>query len=241
MKTVVDLVTNLKTYFTGKDTDAKQAVEAVIAPVETDATSASKDYSVGEQLILNDTLNDVTATITAGDALTVGTNISAADPVTEQIADVSTAAAGKASKDVIDTDYETIGSAALYSHTTGTIFYATDGKVYSATSDIAAGDTLTVGTNCALDNMVDSVNDLQGSVSSLNSAIQNKTTPLSATLAAGATSVTISNARITTNSTILPVSETYGLAPTNITVTTGQAVLTFEAQQNAENVGILVF
>ena len=78
MKTVVDLVTTLKSYFIGKDTTAKQAVESTIAAVETDATSASKGYSVGEQLYLEDILYNVTASITAGDPLTVGTNIAVA-------------------------------------------------------------------------------------------------------------------------------------------------------------------
>ena len=74
-------------------------------------------------------------------------------------------------------------------------------------------------------------------IDSVNSAL----TPLTATLSQGATSVTISSTRIKTTSTILPVAETFGLAPTNIVVTNGQAVLTFDAQASAENVGILVF
>lgn len=85
MKTVVDLVTALKTYFLGKDTAAKQAVESNIAPVETDASSASKAYAVGEQLILNDVLYDVTASISISDALVVGTNIAVANDLSTQI------------------------------------------------------------------------------------------------------------------------------------------------------------
>jgi len=85
MKTVVDLVTSLKTYFLGKDTDAKQAVEANIATVETDATSASKGYAVGDQLILEDVMYDVTTSISQGDALVVGTNISVASSITTQL------------------------------------------------------------------------------------------------------------------------------------------------------------
>lgn len=167
MKTVVDLTTALKTYFTGKDTDAKQAVEAVIAPVETNATSASKGYTVGEQLILNDTLYDVTATITASDALVVGTNIAAADSITDQLATALSSISGKADNAIIDTDLETIGSAAINPHADGTVFFATNGRIYKATTDIAASDTLTVGTNCALDTVIDLFN-------SLNSAIANK-------------------------------------------------------------------
>lgn len=79
MKTIVNVVENLlKPYVDNKDTAAKQAVESNIAPVEADATSASESYSEGEQLVLNDILYDVTASITAGDPLTVGVNISAA-------------------------------------------------------------------------------------------------------------------------------------------------------------------
>lgn len=85
MKTVVDLVTSLKTYFIGKDTAAKQAVEATIAPVESDASSSAAAYSVGDQLILNDILYDVTASISISDALVVGTNIAAANDLSTQI------------------------------------------------------------------------------------------------------------------------------------------------------------
>lgn len=85
MKTVVDLVTALKTYFLGKDKAAKQAVESNIAPVEVDASSSAADYSVGDQLILNDILYDVTASISINDALVVGTNIDVADNIVTQI------------------------------------------------------------------------------------------------------------------------------------------------------------
>jgi hypothetical protein len=85
MKTIVQLVTELKTYFLGKDTAAKQAVEANIAPVETDASAASQGYSVGAQLFLGDVLYDVTAPIAQNDALVVNTNIKAADKVSSDI------------------------------------------------------------------------------------------------------------------------------------------------------------
>lgn len=87
MKTVIDLVSELKTYFLGKDTAAKQAVEANIAPVETDASSSAAAYSVGDQLILNDILYDVTASISISDALVVGTNIDAANDLSTQLGD----------------------------------------------------------------------------------------------------------------------------------------------------------
>ena len=88
MKNIVQLVQNLlKPYIDRKD----RATQANIAPVETDATSASKAYSVGAQLILSDVLYDVTAPIAQNDALTVGTNIAAADDLETQIASVNSA------------------------------------------------------------------------------------------------------------------------------------------------------
>lgn len=89
MKTIVQLVSELKDYFLEKDTSVKQAVESNIAPVETDASSASKAYAVGQQLVLNDILYNVTAPISAEDALVVGTNISASNDLTTQIGDAN--------------------------------------------------------------------------------------------------------------------------------------------------------
>lgn len=85
MKTIVQLVSELKTYFTRKDTASRQIVEANIAPVEADATSSAAPYSIGDQLILNDILYKATAAIAIGDALTVGTNIAFADDIVTQL------------------------------------------------------------------------------------------------------------------------------------------------------------
>lgn len=85
MKTIVDLVEEQKEYLLEKDTAAKQAVEANIAPVEADPSSASRAYVVGEQLFLNDVLYDVTSPISVGDAIAVGTNITAANKLSSDI------------------------------------------------------------------------------------------------------------------------------------------------------------
>lgn len=85
MKTIVQLVEELKEYLLEKDTAAKQAVESNIAPVEADASSASRAYVVGEQLFLNDVLYDVTSPISVGDAIAVGTNITAANKLSADI------------------------------------------------------------------------------------------------------------------------------------------------------------
>lgn len=60
------------------------AAEDIIAPVEASTTS-TRQYAVGKQLILNDTLYTVTSAINIGDTLAVGTNISASDTLVEQL------------------------------------------------------------------------------------------------------------------------------------------------------------
>ncbi len=82
MKSITQVVENLiKPYIDSHD----RAAEAIIAPVETDATGASDDYAVGKQLILNNVLYDVIAPITTGDALVVNTNIKEANKVSSDI------------------------------------------------------------------------------------------------------------------------------------------------------------
>lgn len=97
---------DIVTQMAGNKTSAENAIAAtnaavtatqqMLAPVETDATSASDSYAVGDQLILGGVLYDVTAAITAGDALTVGTNIAAADDVTDQLSTLNSALTNEA-------------------------------------------------------------------------------------------------------------------------------------------------
>ena len=58
------------------------------------------------------------------------------------------------------------------------------------------------------------------------------------TLTAGETSITFSDNSILSTSTIDIYTDTFGVNPTGITVSTGSVVLTFEAQQ--ANVGVKV-
>ena len=85
MKSITQVVQNLlKPYIDNHD----NAVAANFAPVETDATSASQDYVIGDELVLDGVLYDVTAPITTGDALATtgaGANITAADKTSTQI------------------------------------------------------------------------------------------------------------------------------------------------------------
>lgn len=64
------------------------ATDNMIAPTETNASSSSAAYAVGDQLILNNVLYTVTTAITIGDALVSGTggNIEASDSLTDQLA-----------------------------------------------------------------------------------------------------------------------------------------------------------
>lgn len=65
-------------------------------------------------------------------------------------------------------------------------------------------------------------------------------TVLTATLSAGSTSLTFSNAAITTTAMYDVYADKYGLTPTDITITTGQAVLTFEAQSVNVSVKLVI-
>lgn len=65
-------------------------------------------------------------------------------------------------------------------------------------------------------------------------------TDLVGTLSAGATSVSIQNAVITSASTIDIYTDVFGVNPTNIAVQTGQVDLTFESQASAVGVKVRV-
>ena len=60
------------------------------------------------------------------------------------------------------------------------------------------------------------------------------------TLEAGETTVTFTNNAITTNSTLDIYTDTFGVNPTNVTVSTGEIVLTFSAQANDLGVKVRV-
>ena len=63
---------------------------------------------------------------------------------------------------------------------------------------------------------------------------------LTGALAAGSTSLTLSNSLITTDSTIDIYTSTYGVNPASVTLSAGKVVLTFEAQSAALNVKVEV-
>ena len=98
----------------------------------------------------------------------------------------------------------------------------------ASTSQIAgkvAENTTYVNLQTTSKNIVGAVNEVNGAW-------------LSGTLTAGQTSLTLSDASITTSSTIDYYTDKFGVSPTNVVVTTGQIVLTFPAQ--ASDLGVKV-
>lgn len=65
-------------------------------------------------------------------------------------------------------------------------------------------------------------------------------TDITGTLSAGQTSLTLQNAAITESSTIDYYTDIFGVSPTNVVVTNGQIVLTFEAQSSDLGVKVRV-
>lgn len=138
MKTIVQLVSELKDYLIDKDTAAKQAVESNLAPVEADASSASKAYAVGQQLVLNDILYNVTAAISAEDALVVGTNIAASDDLTTQIQNANSRIGAVTSQTLA----ANVTSVSFSVPTSGNYlidFWASDGSNYTAIDTSVSG------------------------------------------------------------------------------------------------------
>lgn len=121
---------------------------------------------------------------------------------------------------------------AASAHAVGTLFYL-DGNLVRTTTAIAVGDTIALNTN-----VVDA-----GDIATLLNEKEKAPTVLTGTLAANATTVTFQDASITTNSDIrvMVPTDKYPFAPTSISVTTGQAVLTFEAQESAVNIKLKVW
>ena len=91
---------------------------------------------------------------------------------------------------------------------------------------------------------VDNTSDLNKPISTATqtalNAKENASTVLTSTLSARNTSLTFSNAAITTTSMYDVYADKYGLTPTNISITTGQAVLTFEAQSSNVSIKLVI-
>ena len=64
---------------------------------------------------------------------------------------------------------------------------------------------------------------------------------LSGTLTTGTTSLTISDASITTSSTVDIFADVYGVSPESVTVATGSITMTFEARESDLSVKVRVY
>lgn len=104
-------------------------------------------------------------------------------------------------------------------------------------------DPAAVATLGDINELQDQINTLNQNVSAHNSQINTlnqKATITKATLAAGATSITISDSRITTDSILSFYTSKYGVNPTAVSVTAGSVTLTFKAQSATMEVGVRV-
>lgn len=228
MKTIVQLVSELKDYFLNKDTEAKQAVEANIAPVEINALSSSSAYAVGAQLILNDVLYDVTSSISVGDAITVGTNVIPASKLSANI---------KSKQDQIEVSTMPTASASnvgkVYIYIGATTSSFTSGHSYQSTlesgsyvwKDVSGGspsaeDVSYDGTSSDLE-----ATNVQGAIDELHNNIGSV---VSAELQASITTVSFNVP--TTGNHLIDFWISDGSAYTQIdTSTSGRVTLTFNA------------
>lgn len=138
---IVDLVTEINTKFARK-TAVADVVDTIenIAPIESSPSTSA--YAVGDQLIFNKVLYNVTTAISIGDALAVGTNIALADTVTEQITDKENAPVELSATLAIGATTLTFTNAAITN--TAKIDVYTDTYTVSPTDITQSGTTLTL-------------------------------------------------------------------------------------------------
>ena len=165
-----------KTVTSGGVYSADKATREMIAPVEENAVS-SAPYAIGEQLIFNGVLCEATSAISIGDTLAMGTNLSTANKITNRDSTptanstklVTSGGVYSADNQIRENIANVEGATSAHPYTVGKqlIF---NGLLCKATSAIAVGDTLAVGTNLALsDNVVEQIYSLnQGLTNSLN-------------------------------------------------------------------------
>lgn len=127
-----------------RDLDAR---EVIIAPVEP-TNIASSNYAIGRRLILNKVLYRVTATITAGQTITPGTNVTESNSVEEQIeanlSSINTINSNKLNQSVIATRQSNLIASKAYVIGEEFIY---NNVLYRATAAIAKNATITIGGN----------------------------------------------------------------------------------------------
>ena len=147
--------------------------EVIIAPVEK-TNVASQNYVVGRHLVLNNILYKVTAAITAGQTIAVGTNVAVSDDVEKQIetnlSSINTINNYKLNQTVIATRQANLTASKAYVVGEQFIYNNT---LYEVTAAISKNAAITIGGNCkAADNITSQIsnlaNQLNFSITSMN-------------------------------------------------------------------------
>lgn len=134
--------------------------EMIIAPVEK-TNVASQDYVVGRHLVLNNILYRVTAAITAGQTIAVGTNIAISDDVEKQIetnlSSINTINNYKLNQTVIAIRQANLTASKAYVVGEQFIYNNT---LYEVTAAISKNAAITIGGNCkAADNITTQISN----------------------------------------------------------------------------------
>ena len=135
--------------------------EVIIAPVEK-TNVASQDYVVGRHLVLNNILYKVTAAITTGQTIAVGTNITVSDDVEKQIetnlSSINTINNYKLNQTVIATRQANLTASKAYVVGEQFIYNNT---LYEVTAAISKNAAITIGGNCKVaDNITSQIRNL---------------------------------------------------------------------------------
>lgn len=135
--------------------------EVIIAPVEK-TNVASQNYVVGRHLVLNNILYKVTAAITAGQTIAVGTNVAVSDDVEKQIetnlSSINTINDYKLNQTVIATRQANLTASKAYVVGEQFIYNNT---LYEVTAAISKNAAITIGGNCkAADNITSQISNL---------------------------------------------------------------------------------
>lgn len=140
--------------------------EVIIAPVEK-TNVASQNYVVGRHLMLNNILYKVTAAITAGQTIAVGTNVAVSDDVEKQIetnlSSITTINGNKLNQTVIATRQANLTASKAYVVGEQFIYNNT---LYEVTSAISKNAAITIGGNCK------AANNITTQISNLTNAIE---------------------------------------------------------------------
>lgn len=148
--------------------------EVIIAPVEK-TNVASQNYVVGRHLVLNNILYKVTAAITAGQTIAVGTNVAVSDDVEKQIEtnlssintninSINTINGNKLNQTVIATRQANLTASKAYVVGEQFIYNNT---LYEVTAAISKNAAITIGGNCkAANNITTQISKINLDISS---------------------------------------------------------------------------